>query len=434
MIALIDCNSFYASCEQVFRPDLWGKPVVVLSNNDGCVIAANREAKGLTDIPMFEPVFKIREQLRAHKVSVFSSNYAFYGEMSQRVMNILHQFSPQVEVYSIDESFINVSGIITTDLTTYASEIRNRIYQYTGLPVGVGIAKTKVLAKVANRIAKKFHKQLNTVYVIDTEEKRIKALKWLKIRDVWGVGRQHAKRLEEIGVYTAYDFTQLSPGWVRRHMTVVGLRIWDELQGRPRLGIQEMPKPKKGIGTAKSFGRPLEDLGLIEEACAYYISEVAEVLRAQKSCANYINVFLHTNRFSLKDAQYANSITITLPVATNDTLSLIAAAKKALHQIYKPGFRYKKVGVCLLGIIPQEFVQGNLFYPQKKNVQALMEVFDRLNYKYGKAKVYSALCGNRKKEWQLIQEVRGPRYTTRWDELAVIHTKKQSPVKDFVSE
>lgn len=434
MIALIDCNSFYASCEQVFRPDLWGKPVVVLSNNDGCVIAANREAKALTDIPMFEPVFKIREQLKAHKVSVFSSNYAFYGEMSQRVMNILHQFSPQVEVYSIDESFINVSGIITTDLTTYASEIRNRIYQYTGLPVGVGIAKTKVLAKVANRIAKKFHKQLNTVYVIDTEEKRIKALKWLKIRDVWGVGRQHAKRLEEIGVYTAYDFTQLSAGWVRRHMTVVGLRIWDELQGKPRLGIQEMPKPKKGIGTAKSFGRPLEDLGLIEEACAYYISEVAEVLRAQKSCANYINVFLHTNRFSLKDAQYANSITITLPVATNDTLSLIAAAKKALHQIYKPGFRYKKVGVCLLGIIPQEFVQGNLFYPQKKNVQTLMEVFDRLNYKYGKAKVYSALCGNRKKEWQLIQEERGPRYTTRWDELAVIHTKKQSPVKNFVSE
>lgn len=434
MIALIDCNSFYASCEQVFRPDLWGKPVVVLSNNDGCVIAANREAKALTDIPMFEPVFKIREQLKAHKVSVFSSNYAFYGEMSQRVMNILHQFSPHVEVYSIDESFINVSGIISTDLTTYATEIRNRIYQYTGLPVGVGIAKTKVLAKVANRIAKKFHKQLNTVYVIDTEEKRIKALKWLKIRDVWGVGRQHAKRLEEIGVYTAYDFTQLSAGWVRRHMTVVGLRIWDELQGRPRLGIQEMPKPKKGIGTAKSFGRPLDDPSLIEEACAYYISEVAEVLRAQKSCANYINVFLHTNRFSLKDAQYANSITITLPVATNDTLSLIAAAKRALHQIYKPGFRYKKVGVCLLGIIPQEFVQGNLFYPQKKNVQALMEVFDRLNYKYGKAKVYSALCGNRKKEWQLIQEERGPRYTTRWDELAVIHTKKQSPVKDFVSE
>jgi DNA polymerase V len=434
MIALIDCNSFYASCEQVFRPDLWGKPVVVLSNNDGCVIAANREAKALADIPMFEPVFKIREQLKAHNVSVFSSNYTFYGEMSQRVMNILHQFSPHVEVYSIDESFINVSGIITTNLTTYASEIRNRIFQYTGLPVGVGIAKTKVLAKVANHIAKKFHKQLNTVYVIDTEEKRIKALKWLKIRDVWGVGRQHARRLEKIGVHTAYDFTQLSAGWVCRHMTVVGLRIWDELQGRPRLGIQELPKPKKGIGTAKSFGRPLEDLSLIEEACAYYISEVAEVLRAQKSCANYINVFLHTNRFSLKDAQYANSTTITLPVATNDTLSLIAAAKKALHQIYKPGFRYKKVGVCLLGIIPQEFVQGNLFYPQKKNVQALMEVFDRLNYKYGKAKVYSALCGSRKKEWQLIQEDRGPRYTTRWDELAVIHTKKQSPVKGFVSK
>lgn len=432
MIALIDCNSFYVSCEQVFRPDLWGKPVVVLSNNDGCVIAANREAKALTHIPMFEPVFKIKEQLKKNRVTTFSSNYTFYGEMSQRVMNILQQFSPHIEVYSIDESFIDLSGIISAEPTVYAAQIRDRIYRYTGLPVGVGIAKTKVLAKVANRIAKKFHKQLDTVYVIDTEEKRLKALKWLKIEDVWGIGRQHAKRLQKIGVHTAYDFTQLSPGWVRRHMTVVGLRIWDELQGRPRLGIQELPKPKKGIGTAKSFGKPLQDLELIEEACAYYISEVAEVLRAQKSCANHINVFLHTNRFSLKDAQYANSITITLPVATNDTLSLIAAANKALYQIYKPGFRYKKVGVCLLGIIPQEYVQGNLFYPEKKDLQALMEVFDRLNYKYGKAKVYSALCGNRKKEWQLIQEERGPRYTTRWNELAVIHTKKQSPEKDFV--
>ncbi|MEX0997428.1 MAG: Y-family DNA polymerase [Flavobacteriaceae bacterium] len=424
MIALIDCNSFYASCEQVFRPDLWGKPVVVLSNNDGCIIAANREAKALTEIPMFEPVFKIKEQLRKNNVTTFSSNYTFYGDMSQRVMNILHQFSPHIEVYSIDESFIDLTGIISAEPTAYAGEIRDRIYRYTGLPVGVGIAKTKVLAKVANRIAKKFHKQLNTVYVIDTEEKRIKALKWLKIEDVWGIGRQHAKRLQKIGVHTAYDFTKLSAGWVRRYMTVVGLRIWDELNGRPCLGIQELPKPKKGIGTAKSFGKPLEDLSLIEEACAYYISEVAEVLRAQKSCANYINVFLHTNRFSVKDAQYANSITITLPVATNDTLSLIAAAKKALYQIYKPGYRFKKVGVNLLGIIPQEFVQGNLFYPEKKNVQALMDVFDRLNYKYGKAKVYSALCGNRKKEWQLIQEERGPRYTTRWDELVVVHTKK----------
>ena len=245
MVALIDCNSFYASCEQVFRPDLWGKPVVVLSNNDGCVIAANREAKALTEIPMFEPLFKIREQLKTHKVNVFSSNYAFYGEMSQRVMNILHQFSPHVEVYSIDESFINVKGIISTDLTTYAAQIRDRVYRYTGLPVGVGIAPTKVLAKTANRIAKKFPKQLNIVYVIDTEEKRIKALKWLKVEDVWGIGRQHAKRLKAIGVHTAYDFTQLPAAWVRKHMTVVGLRIWDELNGRPRLGIQELPKRKK---------------------------------------------------------------------------------------------------------------------------------------------------------------------------------------------
>lgn len=423
MIALVDCNSFYASCEQVFRPDLWGKPVVVLSNNDGCVIAANREAKALSSIPMFEPVFKIRKELKKNKVAIFSSNYTFYGEMSQRVMNILHQFSPQVEVYSIDESFIDVSGIVSVDATAYASQIRDRVFRFTGLPVGVGVAKTKVLAKVANRIAKKFPEELNTVYVIDTDEKRKKALKWLKVEDVWGIGRKHAKRLQEIGVHTAYDFTQLSPGWVRRNMTVVGLRIWNELQGKPCLDIQEMPKPKKGIGTAKSFGKPLEDLELIEEACAYYISEVAEVLRAQQSCANYVNVFLHTNRFSVKEDQYFKSITITLPVAANDTLRLTAAAKKALYKIYKPGYRYKKVGVCLLGIVPQEFVQGNLFHPEKRNVQSLMETFDRLNYKYGKSKVHSVLCGNRKKEWELVQEDRGPRYTTRWDELVEIHKK-----------
>jgi len=420
MIALVDCNSFYASCEQVFRPDLWGKPVAVLSNNDGCIIAANKEAKALTNIKMFEPVFKIKEELAAYNVHLFSSNYAFYGEMSQRVMNILHNFSPQIEIYSIDESFLDVSGIITTDMNAYGMKIKETVFRYTGLPVGVGIAPTKVLAKVANKIAKKYPRQLHHVYVIDSEEKRVKALKWTKIKDVWGIGRQHAKKLEAIQVHNAYDFSKLSPTWVLKHMTVVGLRIWHELNGKSCLNIVEMPKPKKGIGTAKSFGKILEDLRLIEEACAYYISEVAEVLRAQQSCANYVQVFLHTNFFSKRDKQYANSITMTLPVATNDTFQLIVAAKDGLYRIYKPGFKYKKVGVCLSGILPESYVQGNLFYLPKKNTNELLKIFDKINHKYGKATVYSAQCGSRKKEWQLIQEERGPRYTTKWEELLTI--------------
>lgn len=423
MIALMDCNSFYASCEQVFRPDLWGKPVVVLSNNDGCIIAANREAKALTHIPMFEPVFKIKNELQKNNVTCFSSNYTLYGEMSQRVMHILKRFSPSVEVYSIDESFIALAEDKSRSLQLQGIQIKDTIFRETGLPVGVGVASTKVLAKVANRIAKKFNDKLENVYVIDTEEKRIKALKWTKIGDVWGIGRKHRKRLEEIGVYNAYDFTLLSAGWVQKNMTVVGLRVWQELQGKPCLSIEEMPAPKKAIGTAKSFGKPLDDLQLIEEACAYYISEVAEVLRHQKSCANYVQVFLHTNRFNHNEKQYSNSVVVTLPVATDNTFELISAAQKGLHSIFKNGYRYKKVGVNLLGILPKEFVQGNLFFPPKNN-DKLLKTVDLLNFKYGKSTVFSAQCGTRKKEWELKHEERSPRYTTRWEELLTIKATK----------
>ena len=420
MIALVDCNSFYASCEQVFRPDLWGKPVVVLSNNDGCIIAANREAKALTHIPMFEPVFKIKTELKKHAVTSFSSNYTLYGEMSQRVVQILKRFSPLVEVYSIDESFVDFSNMKDLEYLTYGHTVKETIFKETGLPVGVGIAPTKVLAKMANRIAKKFHNQLQSVYVIDSEEKCVKALKWTKIEDVWGIGRKHAKRLWAVGVHTAFDFTKLSPAWVRKHMTVVGLRIWNELRGESCLNIQEIPADKKAIGTAKSFGKPIEDYTLIEEACAYYISEVAEVLRHQKSCANFVQVFLQTNRFNDKDLQYSNSCVVTLPVATDNTFELIAAANKGLKAVFKSGYRYKKVGVNLLGIIPKEYVQGNLFYQPKRNTEQLLKTFDHLNFRYGKSTLFSAQCGTRKKEWELRYQERSNRYTTRWSELLTV--------------
>ncbi|MDT0555056.1 Y-family DNA polymerase [Patiriisocius hiemis] len=416
MIAMIDCNSFYASCEQVFRPDLWGKPVVVLSNNDGCIIAANKEAKELTHIPMFEPVFKIKEVLIKNKVTFFSSNYTLYGEMSQRVMNILGQFSPNVEVYSIDEAFIDVSGMEHKDLQEYGHHIKDTIYKYTGLPVGVGIAPTKVLAKLANKRAKKIV-AYNHVYVIDTIKKQIDSLQWAKTKDVWGLGRKHVQRLQNIGIHTAFDFSQLPINWVRKEMTVVGERLWKELNGESCLEFMTMPKPKKAIGTAKSFGKKLEDLERIEEACAYYVTEVAEVLRAQKSCASYIHVFVTTNYHSDIDKQYANSCTATMPIPTNNTFALITEARKALRKIYKKGYRYKKVGVNLFGIIPQEYVQGNLFMPQTASSKKLTETLDRINLKYGKTSVASAMIGTRMDEWELIKKERTSRYTTQWKEL-----------------
>lgn len=420
MMAIVDCNSFYASCEQVFRPDLWNKPVVVLSNNDGCVIAANREAKELTNIAMFEPVFKIKEQLLANKVAMFSSNYTLYGEMSQRVMNLLKEFSPLVEVYSIDEAFLDLSGMRYIDFSDYGMLMKCRIFQQTGLPVGVGIAPTKVLAKLANRIAKKIP-HFDHVYVMDTEEKRLESLKWCKIEDVWGIGKKHAQRLRDIKVTTAYDFTQLPMAWVRQYMTVTGERLWRELRGESCMGIMEGPPPKKGIGTAKSFGKKLESIERIEEACAYYISEVSEILRTQKSCATYVQVFLQTNYHSNIDKQYFNSQTLTLEIPTNNTFELISVARKALLSIYKSGYRYKKVGVNLSGIIPQKYVQGNLFQkPSRFMGTGLFSLLDSLNKKYGKFTVASAMIGTHVSEWELVKKERSPRYTTQWNELLEI--------------
>ena len=424
MIALVDCNSFYASCEQVFRPDLHGKPVVVLSNNDGCIIAANKEAKELTDIPMFEPVFKIEKLLIENNVTFFSSNYTLYGEMSQRVMNILMDFSPAVEVYSIDESFLNLDGLKYIDYRKYGLSIRNRILKNTGLPVGVGIASTKVLAKVANKIAKK-KSGLKNVFVIDTEEKRESALKKTNIKDVWGIGRAHVKTLNKINIQTAFDFTQLPSSWVLKNMKIVGLRIWHELRGKSCLQINELPRTKKAIGTAKSFGKRIENFEMISEACAYYIGEVSEVLRQQNSCASFVHVFLHTNYHSKTDKQYSNGITITLPHPTSDTLVLTSYAHEALKKIYIAGYRYKKVGVNLSGLVPKQYIQGNLFEPElPANKDGLWEVIDHLNFKYGKSTIQSAHAGfsESRKNWELIKAHRSPRFTTQWDEILKIST------------
>ncbi|WP_233494475.1 Y-family DNA polymerase [Mesonia sp. K7] len=416
-MALVDCNSFYASCEQVFRADLQGKPVVVLSNNDGCIIAANKEAKQIADIPMFQPVFKIKDLLKAHQVTMFSSNYTLYGEMSQRVINVLRNFSPHLEAYSIDESFLDLSGLSHKDLSAYGKEIKEKVLKHTGLPVGVGIASTKVLSKVANKLAKKIPEN-EGVFVIDSEAKRIEALQKTLIADVWGIGRKHVKRLQNIGIYTANHFTELPLNWVRKNMTVVGERMWRELRGEKMMEVTNHSQPRKAVATAKSFGKKLEKLDIIEEACAYYISEVSEILRKQNSTASYLQVFLNTNYHSDFDKQYHPSITVKLEMPTNNTFVLIKEANKILRKIYKPGFRYKKVGVCLSGLRSENYVQTNLFCQEFSGKQQnLMQMMDDMNAKYGKSTIFSSSLGIRKKEWELIKEERSPRYTTQWKEL-----------------
>ena len=417
MIALVDCNSFYASCEQVFRPDLRNKPVVVLSNNDGCIVAANKEAKTIKQLSMFAPAFKHKNTFKKHSVAVFSSNYALYADMSRRVMNIISTFSPQIEVYSIDEAFLGLNSF--NNLNEYGQKIRTTILQYTGLPTGVGIAATKTLAKAANKIAKTFPEKTNFVHVIDSEEKRIKALKWLKVGDIWGIGRQHRTKLNRVGVYTAYDFCQLDDTWVQNKLTIVGLRLKHELQGIPCLELEQVRPKKKAIGTAKSFGTNIKDYKLISEALAYYVAEVAEKLRQQGSYARIMTVFIHTNQFRVQDQQYAKNITVKLAQASNSTLVLTHLALKALKTIFLPGYNYKKVGILLSELVNIDEIQMDLFTKQATVTKhtTLMRTLDQINLRYGKGTLLSAACGIRRNKWKLRQQQKSPCYTTDWQQL-----------------
>ncbi|PRP66329.1 Y-family DNA polymerase [Nonlabens agnitus] len=420
MIALVDCNSFYASCEQVFRPDLKGRPVIVLSNNDGCVIAANKQAKALADIPMFQAIFKIKKILDANNVAYFSSNYTLYSDMSRRVMDTLKLFSPLIEEYSIDESFVDLSHYPHANFDDYGRTIKSTVEKNTGIPVGVGIAKTKSLAKLANKFAKKLQENKD-VYVVDTEEKRQHLLRSLQVKDIWGVGKKHAVRLKDKNIITALDFAEMPVAWVRKEMTVIGERLWRELNNIPCLELVEEPDAKQGIGTAKSFGFMLTDYSLIAEACSYYVAEVADLLRQQKSSATMIEVGLQTNNFSSYDKQYRNKISIQLDSPTNSTIRLNKEALKGLKQIFRQGYRYKKVSVNLLQIVPDNQIQTSLFEEKHKNEsKEITQVIDALNNKFGKNKVKVATVGNREKEWALIKEHRSPRYTTQWNEILTI--------------
>lgn len=412
----MDCNNFYASCERVFNPALNGKPIVVLSNNDGCVIARSNEAKAL-GIKMGVPAYQIKDLVSSHEVTVFSSNYTLYGDMSGRVMSILAGLAPELEVYSIDEAFISLDGI--QDIQSLGTKIVNKVTCGTGIPVSLGIAPTKTLAKVANKFAKKYP-AYNRLCIIDTEEKRIKALQLTDINDVWGIGRRQASKLENQGVKTAYDFTQLSGTWVRKYMTVVGERTWKELRGLSCIDMESAPSAKKQICTSRSFGKMVEDIETMSEAIATHASTCAKKLRKQKSYAVSLMVFIHTNNFREDLPQYWKNTVITLPVPTNDTLEIVHYALEGLRNIFMQGYQYKKAGVIITEIVTS--AQMGLFDTVDRDKrERLMRAIDKVNGEHRQL-IKLAVQGTGR-EWKLKQEQLSQRYTTDMNEILTINCK-----------
>jgi DNA polymerase V len=417
MFALIDCNNFYASCERAFNPSLIGKPVVVLSNNDGCVIARSNEAKDL-GIPMGAPAFEYQYVFERQQVAVFSANFELYGDMSRRVMTMLSDYSPRQEIYSIDECFLDLSGLLV-DMHEYGLDMRKKVLKGTGIPVSVGIAPTKALAKVANRIAKKFTVKTGGSYVIDTEEKRIKALKWLPVDDVWGIGRRNAKKLNAIGVRTAYDFCKLDRTWVLNHMTIVGVRLQDDLNGIPTLEMEPV-EIKKSIATTRTFERDYSTYEEVKERVSTFAVSCAEKLREQHSLCTKIEVFIQSNRFKENEGQYSNSIAVKLPFPTSSSIEIVEFALQGLQTIYKKGIGYKRAGVVLMDFEKDTEYQQSLFTNSNPKHALLMEAMDHINSKFG---TRIRLAVQDKKTHKMRQEKLSPCYTTRINDVITVHLK-----------
>lgn len=421
MYGLIDCNNFYASCERVFNPSLRGKPVVVLSNNDGCIIARSNEAKAL-GIKMGEPAFKIREILEKNDVAVFSSNYTLYGDMSHRVMTLLIEQVPEIEVYSIDEAFLKFDGFENHNMRELGLNIVRKTSRSTGIPLSLGIAPTKTLAKVASKFAKKYP-GYEGVCVIDTDEKREKALLLTEIGDVWGIGRRYNEKLRYYGINTALDFTKRSRSWVRQLMGVVGERTWSELQGTACFEM-EHPVDKQTICTSRSFGEKLKDIKPISESVANFAASCGQKLRKQDSLAGGLLVFLHTNPFAKEQPQYYNQIFMHLPVPTNDSTELVHYAMQGIRTIFREGFIYKKAGVIVSDIVPDSPRQGDLFDTRERaKFSRVMQVMDSLNNSYGRSKVRIASQGFGRK-WKMKNEQLSPCFSTNLKDVIEVKSDK----------
>jgi DNA polymerase V len=421
MYALVDCNNFYASCERVFQPQFAGKPVAILSNNDGCVISRSNEAKAV-GIPMGAPAFQIKELVKEKNVKLFSSNYALYGDLSNRVMAILGQFTPNVEIYSIDEAFLNFDGLTVLDYHDYGLQMKNRIQKWVGIPVCIGFAETKALSKVANKIAKKFQDRTKGVYVIDSDEKRIKALKWTKIEDVWGIGYRTIKKVKLRNINTALDFIQPQhEAWIKKEMGIVGLRLKYELEGKSILNLEPISEQKKSIAITRSFPKQIADFDLLRERVATFASVCAEKLRKQNTCCHTIIVMLVIDRHTIKTSKYYFNMAVTLPYATHSTLTISNTAIEMLKKLHQgnEGIKFKKAGVIVTELINENQKQFHLFEEENPKHLALMKVMDTLNNKLGAKKVKLA-SQNLNLTWNMNQNHLSPKYTTNFNQILEI--------------
>ncbi|EME5080213.1 Y-family DNA polymerase [Klebsiella aerogenes] len=420
MFALCDVNSFYASCESVFRPDLRGRPVVVLSNNDGCVISRSAEAKPF--VKMGEPYFKQKDIFRHHGVVCFSSNYELYADMSNRVMTTLEEMSPRCEKYSIDEVFCDLTGVRNCRvLTEFGHELRATVRQRTHLTVGVGIAQTKTLAKLANHAAKRWQQQTGGVVDLSNAERQRKLMAALPVEEVWGVGRRIAKRLETMGIRTVLQLADTDIRFIRKHFNVVLERTVRELRGEPCLELEEFAPVKQEIICSRSFGHRITEYEEMRQAICSYASRAAEKLRQEHQYCRFISVFVKTSPFAPDERYYANNASVTLLTPTQDSRDIIAAATRCLDAIWQSGCRYQKAGVMLGDFYSQGVAQLNLFDENapRKNSQKLMEVLDRLNAEDGRGTLYFAGQGIQQ-PWQMKREMLSPRYTTRYSDLPTV--------------
>ena len=417
MFALCDVNSFYASCETVFRPDLKGRPVVVLSNNDGCVIARSAEAKPF--VKMGEPYFKQKDMFRQHGIIAFSSNYELYADMSNRVMTTLEELSPRCEIYSIDEAFCDLTGVRNCrDLTGFGREIRETVLRRTHLTVGVGIAQTKTLAKLANHAAKQWQRQTGGVVDLSNLERQRKLMAILSVDEVWGVGRRISKKLEAMGIKTVLQLADTDIRFIRKHFNVVLERTVRELRGEPCLGLEEFAPVKQEIVCSRSFGGRITEYHEMRQAICSYASRAAEKLRGEHQYCRFISAFVKTSPFALNEPYYGNSASVKLLTPTQDSRDIITAATKCLDAIWRDGHRYQKAGVMLGDFYSQGVAQLNLFDDNapRQNSEKLMEVLDHLNAKDGRGTLYFAGQGIQT-AWQMKREMLSPRYTTRYSDL-----------------
>ena len=420
MFALADCNNFYASCERVFQPHLNGKPIIVLSNNDGCVIARSNEAKAL-GIKMGAPFFQIERFVRQKGIAVFSSNFALYGDMSRRVMEVLADFAPRVEVYSIDECFLDFSGM-PRDLTAYSLDIAHSVRQWTGIPISIGIAPTKTLAKIANRLAKKGLSSSGPVLEWSKLSAPEVALSHVSVEDVWGISSRWGAKLRDCGIENAQSLRKIDSKQLRRYFGVVMERIACELQGISCIPLEDVPPPRKQILTSRSFGEKLTRFEDLRAAIAHFASRSAEKLRRQHLAAQALTVFIETSPFDTRHRYYANRATTTFALPSQDSAQLVQAARRCLERIFKPDVNYQRAGVLLPELMPVGIVNSSFFDSEKCSMasEQLMATLDNINYMYGRKTVFygSELISNR---WHMRQQYNSSSYTTNWNDLLTVH-------------